>query len=136
MIATVQNQPSSRPPLLVIVIGVSLLLYLSLIILPFFAYGLHLQPSSAVAGGGFDPKDLPLYQGSIGSLLRILGIIGLLSLPLIGIIAPILALPQLVRHPLQLLRQRSVIVTLLIYAISLLFYFSQYGWVIRQWYMD
>ncbi|MBX3064002.1 MAG: hypothetical protein KF726_13565 [Anaerolineae bacterium] len=136
MIATVQNQPNSRPPLLVMVIGISLLLYFSLIIIPFFAYGLHLQPSSAVAGGGFDPKDLPLYQGSIGALLRVLGIIGLLALPLIAVFAPILALPKLIHRPLALLRHRSVIIALLVYAVALLFYFSQYGWVIRQWYLD
>lgn len=39
-------------------------LTLLLTIVPFFMYGLHLQPSSAVALGAYDPKSFPPFAGN------------------------------------------------------------------------
>lgn len=62
---------------------VVLVLYLALVILPFFAYGLHLQPAHLIVGGNFDPKDLPLfdYRSDLGSFIRIVAVIVVATAP-------------------------------------------------------
>jgi hypothetical protein len=40
----------------------STLAFVVLVLAPYYANGLHLQPTGAVAGGAFDPKSLPPYN--------------------------------------------------------------------------
>lgn len=70
--------------LCLITLFIVLVLYLGLVILPFFAYGLHLQPAHLIVGGSFDPKDLPLYdyRSNLGSLIRIVSVIVVATVPI------------------------------------------------------
>jgi hypothetical protein len=63
---------------------VVLVLYVGLVILPFFAYGLHLQSPSDIYGGSFDPQGFPLYdyRSNLGSLIRIVSVIVVVTAPI------------------------------------------------------
>lgn len=52
----------SRPRTIVWLLALVLLSYLAIVLLPFFAYGMHLQDPVQVAGGSFDPKGYPLFR--------------------------------------------------------------------------
>jgi len=65
----------------------SLFLFLSafvaLLIVPFYAYGLHLQPAAYVMGGSFDPKGFPLYDPGtlIGAAVHMLAVLAIVITP-------------------------------------------------------
>jgi hypothetical protein len=119
----------------VIVISIVVTLYAALVLLPFYAYDLHTQPADAVTGGAFDPKGYPLFQNELGFSLRLLGILALLTLPIVSALVGIGGLFSLI--PADDRRQRRLLViAVLLSSITLIFYFSPLGRVIRLWYMD
>lgn len=59
------------------------IVYTLLVVLPFFALGLHLQPENMVRGGVFDPKGYRMYgDGTYASILMMLTYIVMLLGPI------------------------------------------------------
>ncbi len=115
-------------------------LYLLLVVAPFFAYGLHLQDAAQVAGGAFDPKGYPLFQGSgaSGNWLNVLAILSFIALPVVTIGAGGLLIVSLHRAWPRLGRQARIVISMVLAlaAILMLVYFSPLGRLIGAWLVD
>ena len=117
-----------------------LVLYVALVILPFFAYGLHLQPAHLVAGGSFDPKDFPLfnYRSTSGSLMRMVAVIVVATSPIWllgfgGVLTVTLARGW---KRLTVNQRRLTIIVLLAGAGMTLFTLSPLGRLMLIWFFD
>lgn len=121
------------------IICVSLVPYLAFVVLPFFAYGIHLLPSNLVAGGVFDPKGYPIYTDAVfGAPLRLITLIALPITPALVIAFGGFLLMSLPRGLKRLTRAERVAGVLVISA-SLAFVvmaFSPLGMLIMRWHMD
>jgi len=108
------------------------------IVVPFYAYGLHLEPSDSVAGGGFDPKGFPIYNSEIGCLLRLFSILVLMIAPLwISIFGSLLGFTVVRFWAVLDIQQRRYGLAATSLGFGLLaFSFSPYGRVILGWFMD
>jgi hypothetical protein len=121
------------------IIFVAIVLYLTFVALPFFGYGLHLQPSYLVVSGSFDPKGYPLYlDGYVGGILRwitiILPVLGPTLIVLFGGLLMV-TLPR--GWPYFTLSQKIVGLSILL--ASLTFFvlaFSPTGLLIMRWQWD
>ncbi len=114
------------------------ILYLTLIILPFFAYGLHLEDPGWVGGGSFDPKGLAIFANPVGCWLRLLGITTLVLLPVWNTFFGLRLLFSLGWNWLRLLpgQRRLGFMAIVIGAALVGFIFSPAGRLIMRWYMD
>lgn len=118
--------------------SVSLLLtaviYILLIILPFYVYGLHQQPVELVRGGNFDPKGYPLYASALGWAAFVVLVCGSIWMAGGGLaLASVLARKG--RHlptGQRLLGAAAVFAS----ASTLVFMISPWGWLIVVWLMD
>lgn len=115
-------------------------LYALLVVAPFFAYGLHLQDAAQVAGGMFDPKGFPLFQGSgaSGNWLNALALVSLIALPVGAVGAGGLLIVSLRRAWPRLGRQARIVASMVLglAAILMLVYFSPLGRLIGTWLVD
>lgn len=109
-------------------------LYALLIILPFYAYGLHLQPTVLVANGAFDPKGYPLYASPIGYAASFVTAWGYLWLIAAGIILAF----TLVRYwpRLRISQRRLGTFVVIASAALLVFIGTPPGRLILQWLLD
>lgn len=125
----------------VISIGVvvGLVLYVALVVAPFFSYQLHLQEASAVASGAFDPKGYPLYStGGFGIMISLLAIVATLLTPIGLPAAALLMSVPLVHGWRQFSRvQRRVSVGVILLMVGwLVFTLSPLGRLILTWFLD
>jgi hypothetical protein len=113
--------------------------YLVLVALPFFVFGLHLQPEKMVRGGAFDPKGYLFYgdRGSGNPLLVITYFITLVS-PVWQFIFGVSLIITLTRYwRLMLPWQRFTSMLTLITSIGVIgFTFSPIGHLIMTWWLD
>jgi hypothetical protein len=113
--------------------------YALLIIFPFFALGLHLQPENMVRGGMFDPKGYAIYgDGTYGNILSLATISVLLIAPIWELVfggALVVTLgrywPFFPRH-----QQRIGILAVMVSIGVIGFIFSPLGRLIMVWRMD
>lgn len=74
----------------------------TLTIIPFFAYGIHMQPINRIFDGAFDPKFYPLYSGAIGEPLHFVVLLFILFAPVYGAVTSILLCWWLTRNRITL----------------------------------
>ncbi len=121
------------------VVGLFILFSL-LVVVPYFALGLHLQPTENVIGGQFDPKGFSLYLGDsgTGNIFYLLTILVMMFAPVVGIALSIFCGVWLVRRWGKLnLRQYLIGGAAMLMGISLiLFLLSPLGRVIYTWMFD
>jgi hypothetical protein len=112
------------------------LIYVLLIVLPFYVYGLHLLPNAD--GGLYDPKGMPLYSGGFGSSLRLIAILTMVLFPLTCVSFGGIGLLTLLRRWQALSRwERYMGIIVLSASVALLlFTVSPMGRVIGRWFMD
>lgn len=110
----------------------------TLIILPFFAYGLNHEPAQFVAGGLYDPKGFPFFQTALGGVARLAGMVTLAFAPLwVASFGMIFLLRALVAWRRWNREHRLVaLVSIAASLLLLLFIFSDLGQVIVRWYAD
>jgi hypothetical protein len=136
VIAAINRRTSHR--LILITLSGLVLVYLTLVIVPFFAYGLHHESLTAVRGGSFDPKDYPLFNGDVGTWLHLLA---LLLLPLTPLVIVALGI-RLVNHlrvnwsQLQKTVRISTLSMLLLSVALLAFMATPLGRTIYVWHFD
>ena len=110
----------------------------TLIILPFFAFGLNHEPAPFVAGGLYDPKNFPFFQTTLGGLARLAGMVTLAFAPfwvgIFGIFFLVAALPAWRRWDRE--HRAVALVSIAASVVLLLFIFSDLGRVIVRWYAD
>jgi hypothetical protein len=111
-----------------------------LVVLPFFALGLHLEPANAVRGGMFDPKGYAFYSSdqTYPNPLLILTILVMLVTPIWTVIWGSVAALTLGKY-WRLLRgnQRFLGGLALLASVSLIaFVFSPFGRLVMTWLID
>lgn len=109
----------------------TVILYLLLVILPFFAYGLHLQPAIEVAHGSFDPKDYPLYASGVTFFVITCGYLWLVAA---GIILGFTLIRYWRRLPVR--QRRFGMIAVFASASLLVFIGTPTVRLILQWLMD
>lgn len=111
-----------------------------LVVVPYFALGLHLQPIGSVMGGQFDPKGFsPYLSGSpAGDIFYLLTILVMMFAPIIGIALSIFCGVWLARRwgKLNLKQYLMGGAAMLMGASLLLFLLSPLGRVIYLWMFD
>lgn len=110
------------------------------ILLPFFAHGLHLEASSPIANGYFDPKGFFPYNNSIGSLIRWFGMIGLVLIaPIWVATVSVFVSVSLQREWKELTRRQRIVASLPLVLIVLVVSFialSPLGQTAITWFLD
>lgn len=122
----------------VITILTGVILYLTLIILPFLAYGLHLENPDWVGGGSFDPKDFPIFSSPTTAWLRLIGILTLALFPVWNTFFGLrlaFSMGRNWRH-LSVAQRRFAVITLSLGVALMAFIFSPAGRLIMRWYGD
>lgn len=106
--------------------------------MPFFANNLHLQSSSSIANGYFDPKGFFPYNGEHGQVLYTLVTISLLLTPLWGGIVILFGGISLWRHWDGLNKRQRTVSSLTLLSILLLgaMIVSPLGQTIITWFLD
>lgn len=130
----------TRARYFVILLTAFCVVFLSLIVAPFFAYGLHLEDPALVSMGQFDPKGYPLFNGTteIGCWLH-LGALLLITTAPVAVIALGGRLVLEMRHHAhewQGTFRAITITTVLMSAALIAFYYSPLGRVITAWHAD
>jgi hypothetical protein len=109
-------------------------------IVPFFAYGLHLEGPMQVAGGTFDPKNYPLfdYHSVLGSVTHAVALSAFATIPVWAIPCSAVLIFSLIRFRLQLSSRVQVVVwATVILGVGLsLFYFTPFGHLLLTWHAD
>lgn len=109
-----------------------------LVILPFFVFGLHLQPGNLVSQGMFDPKGYPLYSTNLGSILLMLTYVVMLTAPVWGLTLSLASALTLRKQWIDLrLNQRIVGATAILAGTALLLFpLSPLGRIVYLWLLD
>ncbi len=119
---------------------VCILIYMLLVIAPFFIHGIHQQPPNQVIGGRFDPKGYwPFdYRTSIGSFLNVLAIIVMATSPIWSAAFGLLFSVGFVRlWGWRFNAQRRLMTLCWLLNIAVLgFIFTPLGRLIIAWHMD
>jgi hypothetical protein len=113
--------------------------YVLLVIFPFFALGLHLQPENMVRGGMFDPKGYAMYgDGTYGNILSLATIVVLLIAPIWELVFGGALVVTLGRYwPFFPPRQRLIGLVAMLVSVGVTgFIFSPLGRLIMVWRMD
>lgn len=121
-------------------LSVTAVAYMLVIILPFFAYGLHLEDPARVAGGVFDPKGYPLFssESNIGSWLHFIALLLLLVTPVAIVALGIRLAVSVKRHwrGWQTASRTGALTVLLVSAALFSFMWTPFGRVILAWHLD
>lgn len=106
------------------------------IVLPFFAFGLHLEPAAQVAGGAYDPKGYHFYD--FGQLSRLAGLLLILAIPFWATTSGAIVTFLLFGHWSRWQPSwRRISAIAFVVSISFhLFLLSDIGRVVVAWYLD
>lgn len=119
--------------------GMTLIVNLLLIILPFFAYGLHQENLTHVTSGYFDPKGYAIFSDAFaGGWLHILALIALPLTPILAVALGLWLVGDLKRnwHRLQA-TTRSLAVSAVVLSTALVaFLATPLGRAIVIWHFD
>jgi hypothetical protein len=116
------------------------ILYCALILLPYYSNGLNTISWNMLMGGLYDPKNFApfVYDGFVGIVTRLVGILVLLTGPIIVVVMGGVLTLTLLRH-WQALRQDQRIwgmAGMLAGVFLLALMFSPFGYALRIWFMD
>lgn len=118
----------------------SIVIYVLLVVAPFFIYGIHQQPHNQIIGGRFDPKGYWLfdYQTTIGSFLNILAVSVMVTSPIWSVGFGLIFGIGFVRlWGWQFATQHRLITLCLLLNIGVLWFtFTPLGRLILAWHMD
>ncbi len=119
---------------------VGILIYVLLVVAPFFVYGIHQQPHNQIIGGRFDPKGYwPFdYRTSIGEFLNVLAIMVMITSPIWSVGFGLIFGVGFVRlWGWRFTAQRRLITLCWFLNIAVLgFTFTPLGRLILAWHMD
>jgi hypothetical protein len=127
------------PRTVVVLLAAFVLGFAVIVVLPFYAYGMHLQDPVQVAGGAFDPRGFPLFSSEsvVGNIMHFAA---LLLFPLTPIAIIALGLRSLVSlwqrrvaaRSWQALAASLVVVSVLLFA----YLWTPAGKVLLAWHFD
>lgn len=120
------------------IITILLLSIVVFTILPFYAFGLHNQPTNEITGGHFDPKGMAFYQTPLGTLVYLLGIIMFIATPIfLTAFVPIMLMSMARNWNMLTWRWQAYGAGLLVVCAAIvLFLYAGTGRLILIWFMD
>ncbi len=132
------NRRTSRRSIL-IALGVTLTANLLLIILPFFAYGLHQQNLAQVTGGSFDPKGYLIFSDAFaGGWLHFIALVLLPLTPVLLVAMGIRLIGDLRQNwrQLQATTRTFAVSSVLLSSALMAFLATPLGRAIVVWHFD
>ncbi|GEM_PF-6266285 len=137
IVLTVRRRTPTRT--IMIVLAVTLLAYVLVIVVPFFAYGLHLQDFDAVRRGAFDPKGYPLFSGAFADgLLHVIALVIIPLAPVVGLLAGMRLINETRANWTRMqpgVRAMTAIVVVMGFVL-IGFMFTPLGYTISVWHFD